>query len=140
MPTTKRTLKKSPKKMTRSARLKRYESVYSKALRRGGTGSAAKSKVRKAPRKSPRRKTTNPRNETRGKNKSTRAKIVKPKKIKPSPTKQKKTVSSPQRSKKLTAYQKFVKTESKKTKYKNMVPQKRLVAIGAAWKSKNKKK
>lgn len=131
MPTKKRSPKKrSPKKMSRSARLKRYESVYSKALRKGGTGSASK-KVRKAPKKSPRRKSTTPRKET--------VKVT-PKKDKITNRATPAKKSPKQNSKRLTSYQKFVQTESKKTKYRNMIPKDRLVAIGAAWKKKNKKK
>ena len=132
--------KKSPKKMTRSARLKRYESVYTKALKRGGTGSASKPKVRKAPRKSPRRRTTSPRLKTKTK---TRRPRVKPK-PKPTPKtklKTKRTTKSPKRrSKRLTTYQKFVRTESKKTKYKDMAPQDRMTAIGAYWNALKTKK
>ena len=109
MPTNKR----SEKKITRSARLKKYESVYSKALKRGGTGSAPMLKVRKAPKKIPRIKTSVEPKKSNAKNKDTKP-----------------------RSKRLTKYQMFVKSESKKKKYRNMIPQDRLVAIGAAWTNK----
>ena len=170
--------KKPPKTMTRSARLKKYESVYVKALRRGGTGSASKPKVRKAPRKSPRhesfrvhsgtvqmktyrdngtiywkptrltiadldrghrlprRRTTSPRLKTKIKPKTkTRRPRVKPRPKSPKDKrKTKRTTKSPKpRSKRLTTYQKFVKTESKKSMYKNMAPKDRMSAIGAAW-------
>ncbi len=43
----------SPKKMTRSSRLKRYESVYTKALKQGGTGTASHKKLPKRIRRTP---------------------------------------------------------------------------------------
>ena len=122
------TAKKSPKKMSRSARLKRYESVYTKAVKRGGTGSATKPKVRKAPRKSPRRRT---------KPQMRRTKTRPEHKLHSTPKTKNQTKkvnqSSKIRRKKLTVYQKFVKTESKKSKYKAMSPKDRMKAIGARW-------
>ena len=135
------TAKKPPKKMTRSARLKKYEGVYTKALKSGGTGSASKPKVRKVPRKSPRRRTTSPRLKTKTKIK-TKTRRTKPKTKSPKDKrKTKKTTKSPKRrSKRLTAYQKFVRTESKKTKYKDMAPRVRMAAIGAHWNTLKTKK
>ena len=55
--------------------------------------------------------------------------------------KTKRTTKSPKRrSKRLTAYQKFVRTESKKTKYKDMAPRVRMAAIGAHWNALKTKK
>jgi hypothetical protein len=119
--------KKSPKKMTRSARLKRYESAYTKAIKRG-VGSACKHKVRKAPQKSPRR-----RPKTKKKN------VRMSPKHKPNVTHTSKRETkkankcTKRRSKRLTDYQKFVRTESKKTKYKGMAPKDRMTAIGVNW-------
>ncbi len=132
MPTAKKLPKRSP--MTRSARLKRYESVYNKIVRREGTGSSSKSKVRKSPKKIPRKKkivTSSMETKSKVRHKES---LVKNTKLSSSKD------TSKQRSKRLTTYQKFVKTESRKTKYKSMIPKDRLVAIGAEWRSKNKKK
>lgn len=132
MPTAKKLPKRSP--MTRSARLKRYESVYNKIVRREGTGSSSKSKVRKSPKKIPRKKkivTSSMETKSKGRHKES---LVKNTKLSSSKD------TSKQRSKRLTTYQKFVKTESRKTKYQSMIPKDRLVAIGAEWRSKNKKK
>ena len=132
MPTAKKLPKRSP--MTRSARLKRYESVYNKIIRREGTGSSSKSKVRKSPKKIPRKKKiviSSMETKSKGRHKKS---LVKNTKLNSSKD------TSKQRSKRLTTYQKFVKTESRKTKYQSMIPKDRLVAIGAEWRSKNKKK
>lgn len=121
MPTT----KKSPKKMSRSVRLKRYESVYTRVIKRGGTGTATKPNARKAPQKIPRRRT---------KTQNGSIKTSPRRKIRSTPKAKLKTKGATKsRSKKLTTYQKFVKTESKKTKYKAMSPNDRMKAIGARW-------
>ena len=115
-------------KMSRSVRLKRYESVYTKAIKRGGTGTASKSKIRKSPRKSSRKKTCT--------TMKTKPRVPLQSTCKQQPN----TITSlKERSKRrLTTYQKFVKTESRKPKYKNMAPMDRMTAIGAMW-NKNKK-
>lgn len=107
----------SPKKMTRSSRLKRYESVYTKALKQGGTGTASHKKLQKSIRR------------TSNYNKDTKDFVTYNNKV-----------SSKKRSKKLTTYQKFVKVESKKTRYKDMAPRDRLSAIGAAWNTRKMEK
>jgi len=141
------TAKKSPKKkLSRSVRLKKYESVYTKAVKRNSTKKTSKPRARKVPKKSPRRRTSSPKSKT----KATTSK-VKPKRKSEAKTKTKtkaktkaktnaKTTKSPKRSRRLTTYQKFVKTESKKTKYKQMAPTIRMVAIGAAWRVMKSKK
>jgi len=132
MPTT----KKSPKKMSRSTRLKKYESVYTRVIKRGGTGTATKPKARKAPQKIPRRRT---KTQHRSIKTSPRRKIRSTPKSKLQ-TKEATKGATKSRSKKLTTYQKFVKTESKKTKYKAMSPKDRMKAIGARWNSMKTKK
>ena len=121
MPTT----KKSPKKMSRSTRLKKYENVYTRVIKRGETGTATKPKARKAPQKIPRRRT---------KTQHGSIKTSPRRKIRSTPKAKLKTKGATKsRSKKLTTYQKFVKAESKKTKYKAMSPKDRMKAIGARW-------
>ena len=100
------TRKKSPKKLSRSVRLKKYEVVY-----------------------------------RRIKSSKTNPKKVKVKKVKVTATRTpvvRKPRSSPKVKKsrrKLTDYQKYVRSESKRSKYKNMIPTKRMKEIGASWKS-----
>jgi len=99
--------------MSRSTRLKRYESVYTKVLKKSTRKSSSKQKVRKNPQKNPRRRTARPKQES---------------------TKTPETIkTSKHRSKRLTCYQKFVRSESKKTKYKSLAPRDRMTAIGASW-------
>lgn len=110
------------KKMSRSARLKRYENVYTKVLKKSTSKSSSKQKIRKNPQKLSRRKTTRPNQESTPDStpESTR---TRPETIK----------TSKLRSKRLTCYQKFVRSESKKPKYKSLAPRDRMTAIGASW-------
>ena len=106
------------KKMSRSARLKRYENVYTKVLKKSTSKSSSKQKVRKNPQKNPRSRTTRPKEESTPESTRTRPETIKTSKL---------------RSKRLTCYQKFVRSESKKPKYKSLAPRDRMTAIGASW-------
>ena len=63
--------------------------------------------------------------------KVTKPKVTKPKVTKPKVTKPKVKITKSRS--KLTDYQKYVRIESKRLKYKKLVPSARLGAIGAAW-------
>jgi len=103
---------KLPKKsLTRSVRLKKYEAVYKRLICK-----VTKPKVTKP-------KVTKP--------KVTKPKVTKPKVTKPKVTKPKVKITKSRS--KLTDYQKYVRIESKRLKYKKLVPSARLGAIGAAW-------
>lgn len=97
---------------TRSIRLKKYEVVYKEYLKN-------KSKSPK-PRKHER---------------------VKPKSEKKIPEKSEKKIADSSRGrKKLTDYQKFVKEQSQKEKYKGLKPEERMAKIARSWKKHNLKR
>lgn len=99
------------RRLTRSVRLKKYESVYKEYLKN-------KSKSPE-PKKHERVKSTK---------KESTEKL--PKKI----------TDSGKGRKKLTEYQKFVRDESQKEKYKSLRPDERMAKIAKAWKKHNLKR
>ena len=99
-------------KKTKSAKLKKYAGVYEKCLREQQKSTKALQKsVKKEPKRSPK------------------------KEPKRSPKKESKR-SPKKEPKKLNPYQLFVKTESKKEKYKGLEAKERMNLIGIAWKKK----
>lgn len=104
--------KKSSKRLNRSIRLRKYEASYDacvkKALSRGKNKSTQKSRTQRK----------SPKNE----------KVPKKKEVR-------KVQKSKERKRPLNEYQKFVRDESKKSKYKDMASSDRMSSIGKAWKS-----
>ena len=128
MPTSQR----SPKKITRSARLQKCESVYARVLRNG-----LDTKTKASKQKTTKQRIRSPKRPSKAK------KPVKTSSIKAdSKSKRKevaKTKKGPVKSvRKLTDYQKFVQRESRKSRYKGMAPQDRMSAIGAEWRRRKK--
>ena len=118
---------KLPKKsLTRSVRLKKYEAVYKRLICKVTKPKVTKPKVTKPKVTKP--KVTKPKVT---KPKVTKPKVTKPKVTKPKVTKPKVKITKSRS--KLTDYQKYVRIESKRLKYKKLVPSARLGAIGAAW-------
>lgn len=95
------------RKKTRSVRLKKYESVYKEYLKNKSRSPEPESKTH------------------------TRKKLEKIKEP------DKKVADSEKGRKKLTDYQKFVKDENKKEKYKDIKPGERMIKIAKAWKKRN---
>jgi hypothetical protein len=145
---------------TRSARLKKYASVYREYIR-----NKSKSPEPKKHRHTTRVKGTNVRETTSKetnvkdvkaketnvkdvKAKETNVKEVKAKETnvkdatpeEKKRTKEEKVKDSGRGRKKLTEYQKFVKEESKKEKYNSLKPEERLAKIAKSWKKKQLKK
>jgi hypothetical protein len=98
----------SPKHLTRSARLRKYEVAYEECLKK-----VADSKSKRSP------------------DKKSRAQQE------PVPIKQK----SPKKKneKPLNSYQKFVRDESQKSKYKGLIASERMTAISKEWKKQKDK-
>jgi hypothetical protein len=96
--------KKDEKKLSRSIKMRKYESVYKSYLRK-----SEQSKIKKSPRIPRKTKKTETRKET-------------------------KEILSKMKRKTLNPYQKFVQTESKKEKYKNYSGKERLRIIADEWK------
>lgn len=101
---------KTEKKITRSKKLRKYATAYNSIIRN-------KQKSKKSPRCRRKTKKSPKRYIRKSKKKSSKKKIIK---------KSKKRV--------LNSYQKFVKKESKKEKYKNIPGKLRLSAIALEWK------
>jgi len=123
-------------KKTKSAKLKKYAGVYQKCLREQQKSTKALEKsAKREPKKSPKKLPT--KKEPKKSPKRSPKKLPKrsPKKSpkrspKKSPAK-KEPVKSP---KKLNSYQLFVKSESKKAKYKGLEARERMNLIGVEWK------
>ena len=131
-------------KKTKSAKLKKYAGVYQKCLREQQKSTKALEKsAKREPKKSPKKLPTkkepkkSPKRSPKKSPKRSPKKLPKrsPKKSpkrspKKSPAK-KEPVKSP---KKLNSYQLFVKSESKKAKYKGLEARERMNLIGVEWK------
>lgn len=121
--------------MSRSAKLRKYGSVYKSYVRK-----SEQSKISKSPRR-PRNKTskTHKIHNTKTHHKPIRSRKYKSEreKKKGKPTKSK--IISTSKRKPLNAYQKFVKRESKKEKYMKIPGKERLSAIASEWKKINSK-
>ena len=115
--------KEETRKLSRSARLRKAQKVYS-SLKNTGKSRTKISKKKVVKRK----KDVKPKRETR--------------KVK-SATKKSRNITkvAPTKSvrRKLTDYQKFVKTESRRVKYKNMLPTLRMKEIAKTWDKKKRK-
>jgi len=126
--------KKEKKKMSRSARLRKYETVYEEFVKKSG-----------APKKEKREK------KEKKENKEKRERVEKiakkddkgdksDKSDKDKNEKSKVRDVSHERKRPLNSYQKFVREESKKSKYKGMQAAERMTAVSTAWhKHKGKK-
>lgn len=104
--------KKSNKKIIRSAKLRKYATVYKSFIRK-----VEESKIDKSPPRPRRKKGEN--NKTSKKKRNDSNTVVSKRKI-------------------LNKYQKFVKDESKKEKYKKLPGKERLSAIASEWKKTHK--
>jgi hypothetical protein len=100
--------------MSRSTRLRKYESAYYICLKKIDT---QKSNVKRSPKNQIKRSPkTSPTPRTRGRN--SESKVEKPIPLKKKP---------------LSDYQKFVQQESKKTEYSGMPAKKRMTEISKSW-------
>ena len=113
-------IKKDSKKISRSTKLRKYATVYKSYVRK-----TEQSKINKSPRRS--RKVQNPT--------ITRHSNINQYEEKKSTKKLKEKVKSKKKS--LNSYQKFVKEQSKKDKYKELPGKQRLSAIALEWKKIN---
>ena len=114
-------IKKDSKKISRSTKLRKYATVYKSYVRK-----SEQSKINKSPRRS--RKVQNP-TITRNSDINQYEEKKCTKKLK---EKLKEKVKSKKKS--LNSYQKFVKEQSKKDKYKELPGKQRLSAIALEWK------
>ena len=115
-------------KKTKSAKLKKYAGVYQKCLREQQKSTKALEKsAKREPKKSPKKLPTKKEPKKSPKRSPKKSPKRSPKK---SPAK-KEPVKSP---KKLNSYQLFVKSESKKAKYKGLEARERMNLIGVEWK------
>ena len=112
----------SNNRLTRSARIKKYESMYEICL------SKIKQKKRIPPNKNTRCKRVNTTNELNKKEK----------KRKEEKRRRKEDIKKKEEKKKLNIYQKFVQEESMRKKYSGMDAKKRMTEIGKVWKKKKK--
>ena len=103
-------------RLTRSDKIKKYESVYN----------FCQKQINNQKRIPPKKNTRSKRNTNETETNSSKNKV----------NEIKKDISK----KKLNIYQKFVQEESKKKKYHGMDAKERMTGIGKAWKKKNKKK
>lgn len=116
--------KKSSKKLSRSVRLRKYELVYDACMKKTFT-------VCKNP-----KHTTSDKNSCK-KTEKTTEKEPKSEKVKKCNNKKKISPNkSKDRKRPLNAYQKFVREESHKNKYKGMSSTERMSAISKKWKNK----
>ena len=136
MPTQKR---KSPQKVTRSARLRKYEAAYNSTK---VAGKPRASPPRRSPPRKPRPKKTQASPQTKKKRsppvraspkKSPRKAPVKKAPVKKSPAKK----PSKTRKRPLNAYQRFVREESSKEKYNGLLATERMRQISKAWQTRS---
>lgn len=106
---------KQSRHLTRSVRLRKYESVYKTYIQNGDKKPCKKSRSPRPRRHRRHKETTEHRKHSREKKKEKKKKA-------------------------LNDYQKFVKKESKRDKYKNMRGSDRLHAIAIEWNTEKKKK
>lgn len=116
--------RRDSRRISRSTKLRKYASVYKSYVRK-----SEQSKISKSPRRA-----RKPQKTTRARRESREGRKEKPERK--SETKKKEVPKSKRKS--LNAYQKFVKQESKKDKYRDIPGKQRLSAIAAAWKKVNK--
>ena len=134
MPTQKR---KSPQKVTRSARLRKYEAAYN------STKVAVKPRA-SPPRRSPPRKPRPKKTQASPKKKKSPQVRASPKKSpRKAPTKKASVKKSPAkkpsktRKRPLNAYQRFVREESSKEKYNGLLATERMRQISKAWQTRS---
>ena len=107
------------KRLSRSKRLRKYESVYKSYIRK-----SEQSNMNKSPRRSRNKKEIKRHNQSY--KKSDNHKVC--------------NTNKPIKRKTLNNYQKFVQKESKKEKYKDIPGKERLAIIAAKWKKINRNK
>lgn len=117
-------------RMTRSATLRKYGSVYKSYVRK-----SEQSKISKSPRR-PRNKASKIHRIHNAKTRHKPSRVRKDKFDREKNKEKRNTISTSKR-KPLNVYQKFVKTESKKEKYMKMPGKERLSAIAREWKKIN---
>jgi hypothetical protein len=135
--------RKSRKRVSRSARLRKYESAYESCLKK--TLVSCKKKTKRATPVKKSRARRNPgkaRESSSGRkqeNRTSSGKKVKKRLTGSSKNKRKSPKKSKDRKRPLNAYQRFVREESKKSKYKGMDARERMSAISVEWKKKKKR-
>ena len=128
--------RKTSKRMSRSIRLRKYESVYKSCIESLSAREKANSPKKKDSKREPRKKTESKKRETP--EKKERKKKVTPEKKKERKKKdEKKSAETPKVKRKDD--QKWMRSESKKSKYNGMTGGERMKAIGEEWRKKNKK-
>ena len=122
--------RKPTERVSRSARLRKYEAAYEACLKR--TSPTRKTKCKTPTKKSRSRRKPQP------KVRSPILHSVKEPKRLTSPAKREKKVKSKDRKRPLNEYQKFVREETKNPKYKGMSSAERMTAISKEWKNTKK--
>lgn len=118
--------KKPTNRVSRSARLRKYEAAYEACLKR--TSPPRKKNECKSP-----AKRSKSRRKPQQKVRSPQQAPIKETRRRSSPKKTEKKVKSKDRKRPLNEYQKFVREESKNTKYKGMSAAERMTAISKVW-------
>jgi len=125
-----RTCKKPNKQLSRSVRLRKYESAYETCLK---TLDNKKDKHKKPSEESKDKK-------VKEKEKDSKKKVKEKEKDSKKKVKEKEKISkSKDRKRPLNDYQKFVREESKKSKYQGMSSSERMLLISKVWKTKKLK-
>jgi hypothetical protein len=132
-----RTSKKPNKQLSRSIRLRKYESAYESCLKTLDK----KDKHKKPSEESSKDKKVKVKEKEKGSRKKEKEKGSREKgKEKSSRKKEKEKISkSKDRKRPLNDYQKFVREESKKSKYQGMSSSERMLLISKVWKTKKLK-
>lgn len=134
MPTQKR---KSPQKVTRSARLRKYEAAYN------STKVAVKPRASPPRRSPPRKPRPKKKQASPKKQKSPQVRASPKKSPRKAPTKKASVKKSPAkkpsktRKRPLNAYQRFVREESSKEKYNGLLATERMRQISKAWQTRS---
>lgn len=126
-------LRKTNKHTSRSVCLRKYESVYKSCLENLASRDKTNSPKKNESKREPRKKTERKKRDSSEK-KERKTKVTPEKK---EHNKEKKSADTPKT--KLNDYQKFMRSESKKSKYSGMTGGERMKSIGEEWRKKNKK-
>lgn len=134
-----RTSKKPPKQLSRSIRLRKYESAYETCIKnidnkkdkpKNTSGERGSNKIKDKEKESKKRE----KEEESKRRKKEKDKEKESKKIE-----KQKVSKSKERKRPLNDYQKFVREESKKSKYQGMSSSERMLLISKVWKTKKLK-
>jgi hypothetical protein len=132
----------SRNRLSRSARLKKYESAYDTCIKE--INIRKKNSIKKVKYKSENKEKSTKKDKSLKKNEE---KIIKRDREKPRYKNKEKprerdreTPKEKINKRKINIYQKFVKEESKKKKYQGLTAKERMTEIGKVWKEKNKPK